>query len=42
MGTKKVAVAGATGQVGRAVVAALRDAGHKAVEFTEIQIHKSP
>jgi uncharacterized protein YbjT (DUF2867 family) len=26
---KRVAVAGATGQVGRSVVAALRDAGHE-------------
>jgi uncharacterized protein YbjT (DUF2867 family) len=34
MDTTKVAVAGATGQVGRAVVAALRDAGHEAVELS--------
>src|SRR6201995_1338711 len=30
----KVAVAGATGQVGRAVVAARRDGGHEAVELS--------
>src|SRR6201996_9007827 len=30
----RVAVAGATGQVGRAVVTALRDAGHEAVELS--------
>src|SRR5579875_1057902 len=34
MEIKKVAVAGATGQVGRAVVAALRDAGHEAAELS--------
>jgi uncharacterized protein YbjT (DUF2867 family) len=34
MDTQKVAVAGATGQVGQAVVAALRDAGHEAVELS--------
>ncbi len=37
MDTKKVAVAGATGQVGQAVVAALRDAGHEAVELSRSQ-----
>ena len=34
MDTHKVAVAGATGQVGRAVVAALRDAGHEVAELS--------
>jgi len=37
MDTKRVAVAGATGQVGQAVVAALRDAGHEAVELSRSQ-----
>ena len=34
MDTQKVAVAGATGQVGRAVVAALRDSGHEVAELS--------
>jgi uncharacterized protein YbjT (DUF2867 family) len=37
MDTKRVAVAGATGQVGQAVVAALRDAGQVAVELSRGQ-----
>jgi uncharacterized protein YbjT (DUF2867 family) len=37
METKKVAVAGATGQVGRAVVAALRAGGHEAVGLSRAQ-----